>query len=531
MIPYIILLLIIATYFVTLPKIFEKAGVEGWKGYVPFYNFIVWAKILRKPWWWLLLLLVPGVNILMLAIYGVLTSQAFDKREFKDYLIAIVAPFYVMPQYAFKDEFKFVGTIEWGENNKKPKWREWGDAIVFAVIAATIIRTFIFEAFTIPTPSMEKSMLVGDYLFVSKMSYGAKLPNTPMSLPFMHHTIVGTESTPSYVEWFSLPYFRLPGLGDVERGDVVVFNFPEGDTVDAANQAPSYYQTIRDKAWQLSGGRNVQQFEAEKKKWLAQARLKMIDKKLLVRPVDKRENYIKRCVGIPGDQLEIKNGQIHVNGAMYDDPQKLQFNYVLSSMDGQPFTNAEFGQWKMKYDITASDIYVIPESNGTQVVLPLTEENRKSFEMFTHVTRLNDEKLPVGQNPGGPQNYFPVFPNNPQYNWTKDNFGPITIPKKGTSVELTAATLPIYERIIDVYEANDLVVQDGKIMINGQEATSYEFKMDYYWLMGDNRHNSQDSRFWGFVPEDHVVGKAVFIWYSSDPVTGTRSDRVFTFVE
>ena len=239
--PIIILLLLIAVYFATWYKLFEKAGEEAWKGFVPFLNIVIWLKILKRPWWWLFLLLVPGINLLMLIILNVETAKAFNLRTTKEQWLAGIIPHLVFIQIAYQNKGSYVGPIDW-TGRKKGMAREWGEAIIFAVVAATIIRTFLMEAYTIPTPSMEKSLMVGDYLFVSKISYGPKLPNTPISFPFAHHTLPLTHHTKSYVEWFKLPYFRLPGLGSVERMDAVVFNFPEGDTVATNYQNTGYYQ-------------------------------------------------------------------------------------------------------------------------------------------------------------------------------------------------------------------------------------------------------------------------------------------------
>ncbi len=539
MVPYIFLFIVIACWFACFPKIFEKAGVESWKGFVPIYNIVIWLKIMEKPWWWILLLLAPGVNLLMLIIMHVELGKSFNLRSGKDAILAIFVPMYVLPTLAFKEGHKFVGPIKYDDKtNKKSRSKEWGDAIIFAVVAATIIRTFMLEAFTIPTPSMESSMLVGDYLFVSKVSYGPKLPNTPISFPFAHHTLPLTEKTPSYVEWFSMPYLRLPGIGSVERNDVVVFNFPEGDTVVADDQAPSYYALIRDKAldvyriqknlqWNQITLAHVADFEKQRDHFESIARdAYHKNKELLVRPVDKRENYIKRCVGIAGDKIEIINREIYINGERTEGPEKMMFGYSgrVSSI------NPEF--LRKQYGIEAHSI----NQNGQDITLHLTNEQLekiKAIKEFAHLTPDIDLKAENGNlNPDNVwYRYFPVFPNSPKYQWTKDNFGPLDIPAAGTTVQLNLDNLPIYERIISVYEAHDLEVKGADIFIDGVKADSYTFSMDYYWLRGDNRHNSLDSRFWGFVPEDHVVGKAVFIWFSKDPITGIRWNRLFSLVD
>lgn len=387
-------------------------------------------------------------------------------------------------------------------DGKQTKVVEWIDAIIFAVIAATFIRMFFIEAYTIPTSSMEKSMLIGDYLFVSKTSYGPKLPNTPLSFPFVHHTMPFSRTTKSYVEWIKNPYKRIAGFGKVKNNDVVVFNFPEGDTVALNVQNQSYYSLVRnygrDRVWK------------EKETF----------GEIVARPVDKRENYIKRCVGIPGDVLEYKNGQLYVNGKEQQHFPGMQRDCVVTT-DGTGLNRRTLDQLKIAED----DRHAI---SNTQYLFPLTLENEGKLKAMKNVSSV--QPTPVA--PGNwDQNIFP-FSN--KYAWNVDNFGPLEIPKKGQTVKLTIDNLPLYQRIIDLYEENDLKVNGEKILINGKEADSYTFKMDYYWMMGDNRNNSADSRYWGFVPEDHIVGKAVFVWLSLDKdqpfYNKIRWNRLFSFV-
>ncbi len=368
------------------------------------------------------------------------------------------------------------------DQKKKSALIEWVDALIFAVIAATLIRMFFIEAFTIPTSSMEKSLLVGDYLFVSKVSYGPKMPNTPIAFPFAHHTLPLTKNTKSYVEWVKWDYKRLAGLGDIERNDITVFNFPEGDTVVLQHPDQSYYALKR----QLGRERILNNFD------------------ITVRPVDKRENYIKRCVAIPGDSLKIEHGQLFINGKPQEQVGKLQYKYKVIT-DGSrpnPLSLQELG-------LSNEDIKKGQISNN-EYIYPLTNEMAEKLQKFSIVESVTKEEAPEG--------YYVdyIFPHDPNYKWNDDNFGPLWIPAKGETVALDTNNLPLYERIIDVYEKNDLQVKDSTIYINGKPADSYTFQRDYYFMMGDSRHNSADSRFWGFVPEDHVVGKAVFIWLSLD---------------
>jgi signal peptidase I len=366
---------------------------------------------------------------------------------------------------------------------RQTKVVEWVDAIIFAVIAATFIRMFFIEAYTIPTSSMEKSMMVGDYLFVSKTAYGPKLPNTPVAFPFVHHTLPFTAATPSFSEIIHNKYKRLAGFGRIKNDDVVVFNFPEGDTVATNIQDRSYYDLVR------SFGR--QRVITDKRSF----------GDIIYRPVDKRENYIKRCVAIPGDSLKIVAGQVYINGKAQKEIPGLQAKYLVT-IQGTSLNSSAME----KLDISPDDI----QGSGSKMEILLTNENVKKMDAMKFI--LAKEKITVPKE----EREANIFPSDPQYTWNLDNFGPIWIPKKGVTIQLTTKNLPLYRRIIDVYEENDLNVKDGVIYINGQVAKEYTFKMDYFWMMGDNRYNSADSRYWGFVPEDHVVGKASFVWLSLD---------------
>ncbi len=360
---------------------------------------------------------------------------------------------------------------------------EWIDAIIFAVIAASFIRMFFIEAYTIPTSSMEKSMLVGDYLFVSKTAYGPKVPNTPLSFPFVHNKLPFI-NTKSYVEWIKTPYRRLAGFGKVKNNDVVVFHFPEGDTVASKLPTRSYYQLIstygRERVW--SDKRNFGE--------------------IIVHPVDKRENYIKRCVGIPGDVIELKQGILYVNGKKQHHFDGMQYNYIVQT-NGTSINPKTLE----RLHIARADRH---EFSSTQYIFPLTDENVEKLKSFNNV--ISVEKML--EKPGVWDKN--IFPASEHFKWNVDNFGPLTIPAKGKTVSLSIESLPLYKRLISVYENNKLEVKDSTIYINGEAASGYTFKMDYYWMMGDNRHNSADSRYWGFVPEDHVVGKAEIIWLSLD---------------
>ncbi|MGD9993225.1 MAG: signal peptidase I [Salinivirgaceae bacterium] len=366
---------------------------------------------------------------------------------------------------------------------KQTKVVEWVDAIIFAVIAASFIRTFFFEAYTIPTSSMEKSLLVGDYLFVSKSAYGPRKPITPISFPFVHHSMPASNNMkPSFSEAWQRDYFRMAGYRTIKNNDVVVFNFPEGDTVCLENQAPSYYQLVRD--------------YGRERIWNEYT--------VAHRPVDKCENYIKRCVAIPGDSLKIVNGQLYINNNPQEVAGKVQYRYAILT-DGSSINPKAL----QKLGVSMEDFqqgYIQPG----YYVIPLTEEVAKRISTFNIVKSI--ERVNAGTRDGSKY----IFPHDARYAWNEDNFGPIWIPKEGATTPLTLENLPFYERIINHYEGNQLEVKDSVIYINGEAANSYTFAMDYYWMMGDNRHNSLDSRFWGYVPEDHVVGRASLVWLSLD---------------
>ena len=505
-------------YFVAahvgLYKIFEKMGEDGWKALVPFYGTYLAVKMVKKSLVWTIVYYVPFLGFVVWVGLIVELLKLLGKTDFKSHFLGVVFAGIYLPYIGFKEDVKFIGYDEAAKYKKSFK-REWADAIIFAVIAATVIRGFYLEAFTIPTSSMEQKLLVGDFLFVNKMAYGARVPNTPASFPFTHHSF--PESVPfiggnqSYLEWFKFPYAKLPKMGDVERNDCVVFNFPAGDTVIIERSAQIYEQVLRDASVEL----NVSVDQARKH----------IHKNFTIkaRPVDKKENYIKRCVGIPGDKLEIVNSQLMIDDQLAYFDEGAQFNYNVET-DGTGFSQDAL----QKKKITTENLTSIDDGMNDKYIVTMTDASVKKIKQFSQVTSVEKRIEPLGYK-GWRLNS--IFPNDSQYDWTVDNFGPILVPKKGATVELNIKTLALYRRIIKNYENNELKVNGDQILINGEVATSYTFKMDYYWMMGDNRHNSQDSRYWGFVPEDHIVGKAVFVWMSWDAQQGEiRWDRLFTLV-
>ncbi len=482
---YIILLVLFSAATVAgLWGIFVKAGEAGWKVLVPFYNMYIWLQIIRKPLWWYIFLLIPFINVFVILLMIVEILKCFKKYGLLEQAAGVIFPFVYLPYLAFTATQKYHDPDTLAPV-KKTVVREWVDAIIFAVIAASIIRIFFFEAYTIPTSSMEKTLLVGDYLFVSKVSYGPKVPNTPLSFPFVHHTLPLTESTKSYLEWISLPYYRFPGFSSIKNMDVVVFNYPDGDTLSTKLQSTmSYYQLVRqygrDAVW------NNKESIGE----------------IIARPVDKRENFIKRCIGIPGDTIRIIDSKVFINGKPEQNPGKRQFKYIVHT-DGNPINTRNLE----KLNITESPQIF----NNGDYELTLSDESLEGIRQFSNVKSI---ELEINQKGLWDPN---IFPFDSTYRWNLDNFGPLWVPKAGATIKINGSNIMLYKRIIGVFEGNDLKIRDGKIFINGKETGSYTFRMNYYWMMGDNRHNSMDSRYWGFVPEDHVVGKASFVWLSMDP--------------
>ncbi|MGB0888215.1 MAG: signal peptidase I [Vicingaceae bacterium] len=510
-------LILSAIYFIAthigLYKIFEKMGEDGWKALVPFYSTYLAVKMVKKSWLWIIVYYVPFLGFVVWMGIIVELMKLLGKTSFKEHFLGVVFAGVYLPYIGFKEEVQFIGYEEAAKYKKSFK-REWADAIIFAVVAATVIRGLYLEAFTIPTSSMEQKLLVGDFLFVNKMAYGARVPNTPLSFPFTHHSfpdmIPIISGNQSYVEWFKFPYAKLPKMGDVERNDCVVFNFPAGDTVATEEPARIYEQMLRDASLELNVSEN-------------QARKLLHDNYTIkARPVDKKENYIKRCVGVPGDKLEIVDATLMINGEVGYFDEGAQFNYLVTT------NGTGFNEHMLKKKKITTEALRQVHGKPNQYIVTLTNETAAKIKQYSQVVSVEKqiEKKPKFVNPR-----LSVFPNDAQYNWTIDNFGPILIPKAGATVELNTKTLPIYRRIIKNYEGNDLKVEGNTIYINGKVATSYTFKMDYFWMMGDNRHNSQDSRYWGFVPEDHIVGKAVFVWMSWDSQQGgIRWDRLFSLV-
>ncbi|TDH28808.1 signal peptidase I [Segetibacter sp. 3557_3] len=502
---WIIFIIYIIGWHIGMYGLFKKAGIEPWKALIPFYNtwIIVEKTHIRKIWFWLQLIPIAGqfVTIWITIIF----VMHFGKVTLPDHAATTFIPFIYLPYIASSKQVRYIGH-EGFRRYIKPASREWIDAGVFAVVAATIIRTFVFEAYTIPTGSMEKTLLINDFLFVNKMSYGPRIPQTPLSFPFVHNIMPGSTTTPSYTKLIQLDYRRVPGFGDVKRNDVVVFNFPAGDTIinlpEFGSKDP-YYDVLRVR---YNGNREAL----------------MAEYPILVHPMDKTDNYIKRCVGVGGDVLQVKGGQLFINNQPGFIPPASQSDYIVET-NGQPYTE-EYLKDELMIDVNNPDDQAIGiyDKQKDSYIMNLSPEDVEKVKKQPNFKSIRPYLLDMPDD-----RLFPYDRGN--YNWTADNYGPIMIPQKNSTVQLTPQNMSIYRRLISVYEHNELEEKGGKYFINGTETTTYTFKYNYYWMMGDNRHRSQDSRYWGFVPETHVVGKASLIWFSWQ--NGPRWNRLFKSIK
>ena len=486
---FILFLTVQFIHFLGTWKLYEKAGRKAWKAAIPVYNAIVLLGIIKRPKWWVILLFIPIVNLIMFPVLWIETCRSFGYTTTKDTFLAILTlGFYIAyinyatdAQYRPDRELKAPTVVG-----------EWVSSIAFAIIAATIVHNYFIRPYVIPSSSLEKTLLIGDYLFVSKFHYGARVPMSTVALPMIHDTIPLVKSK-SYVfsddyenrenaftNKFQLPYMRLPGLTSIKRNDIVVFGQPADTLRDMNKLTPdrSYYK-----------------------------------------PIDKKLNLVKRCVGIAGDSLEIRDGYIYINGerSILPPNAKPQWYHIIDT-EGQKFSDAAL----MRYNVRFKEAYTTQDG---KYLLNLTDEEAALIAknpIVKSVTKKIDPK---------DKSDLELFPQSPLYRWNIDNFGPIYIPKKGATVSITKETIPFYKRIIREYEKNDLTFVNDDIYINGKKADSYTFKQDYYWMMGDNRQNSLDARRWGYVPFDHVIGKPIMVWFSVDNETGKiRWDRIFMTV-
>ena len=500
------IIFIVATigWHIGLFGMFKKAGIEGWKALIPFYN--TWCMVekieLRKFWFFLQLIPIAGQFItIWITIKFV---EHFGRFGIGHHAATVLIPFIYFPYLGFSPSERYAG-IKVVDNYKKSSGREWIDAAAFAIVAATIIRTFVFEAYTIPTPSMEKTLLVNDFLFVSKSSYGPRIPNTPVAMPFVHHTLPILNSK-SYSEIIKIPYTRW-FASPVKRNDVVVFNFPVNDTLindeERFGSRTTYYQAIRDmgrdKVWEDYG--NI----------------------IITRPVDKRENFIKRAVAVGGDVLQIINGKVFISGKSYDIFPESERYFKLSLPPNGYIDEERLKEMGIEAKEIRGDMQQLPDRS---YLVNITNKEKSALKIppgYSLQEFVVDSLNPYYSS----SQLFPYYDNI--HKWSVDNYGPLLIPGRGLSIELNEDNLIRYQRCIEVYEGNKLEKKDGKIYINGQPATRYTFKMNYHFMMGDNRHNSLDSRYWGFVPEDHVVGKASLIWFSWE--NGPRWKRLFNGIK
>lgn len=471
-------------------KLYIKAGRHPWEAFVPVYNAVVLMKIINRPWWWVILLFLPIVNLIMLAVVWVETARSFGKNSNLDTFLAVITLGFYNYYLNYVSDVKYV---EDRSLHPKSGAGDWVSSILFAIVAATIVHTYFIQPFTIPSSSLEKSLLVGDFLFVSKFHYGARVPMTTVAAPMVHDTIplLNTKSylfddhkgSNSWKNKLQLPYLRIPGFEDIERNDIVVFNQPADTLLDMNDFHPdrNYYK-----------------------------------------PIDKKTNLVKRCVGVAGDSLEIRNGFVYINGKKNELPDRahLQFSYKVDVKPGQGFDNNILSYLKTRYDITDG---IYRDNNGDIIVPAATDFAADQFKNHPSVANITRQIAEKGVR--DPK----IFPHDPDYKWNLDFFGPLYIPEAGKTIDINLKVLPLYKRVITEYEGNSLQVKGNQILINGEVATTYTFKQNYYWMMGDNRHNSIDARSWGFVPFDHVVGKPVFIWMSWDGKK-PRWERFFTTV-
>jgi signal peptidase I len=513
-------------FLVLLPAIglfgmFKKAGVEGWKAFVPFYNVWIMVELAGMKRYWFYLQFIPIVGWFITLAILIDFVKTFGKFTFWEHALTVLVPILYFSYIGFNSTDRYLGP-DIVHKHKKSTIREWVDAAIFAIVAAGLIRMFLFEAYVIPTPSMERSLLVNDFLFVSKTAYGSRVPNTPLAFPLVHHTFPGIK-TKSYLEWIKLDYRRWFAK-PIKRNDVVVFNFPVGDTVINNEDDIEVDEAGRPSGMKYGSQRTY--YTAIRDLGSRQAVWDRYGDKIIVRPVDKRENFIKRCVAIAGDTLEIRDGVVFINGKANDIPPHAQTDFILVT-NGQPI---DYFVLEEKFKVSQGSIQSDSRTPNTYY-LTLEEGFVSELQKMPFVKSLTRYSSQYDQNSVLYESAGPaIFPHDTvNCKWTIDNYGPLYIPQKGATIQLTPEIYSRYQRVIRTYERNDFEMRDGKFYLNGQPTGSYTFKMNYYWLMGDNRHNSLDSRYWGFVPEDHVVGKASLIFFSWEG--GPRWKRIFRSIK
>lgn len=480
-------LIVQVIHFLGTWKLYVKAGRKAWEAAVPIYNAVVLMKIINRPWYWVILLFIPIVNLIMFPVVWIETLRSFGRNKTTDTVLGLLS----FGLYIYYINYtQDVSHIKDRSRIPRTSGGEWVSSILFAVVAATIVHTYVMQPFTIPTSSLEKTLLVGDFLFVSKFHYGARTPMTAVAFPMVHDTIPILKSK-SYLKDLQIPYFRFPGFQKIKQNDIVVFSWPPDTLTNITNPRS----------------------------------------KVDIKPLDKKSNYVKRCVGLPGDSLEVRDGYVYINGTKNELPgrAKLQFGYAFRTENPlNPSFAAE------QYDIT--DLYPMDNPPSYRVFRAMmTDASYERFKNYPGMDTIFKTTAKKGVSD------LSTFPQSPYYQWNTDYFGAMYIPKAGASVAITAETLPLYRRIIEVYEGSEMgiknkISQSGtQVLLNGNPLTSYTFKLDYYWLMGDNRNNSQDARMWGFVPFTHVVGKPVLVWMSWNSnakgiMNKIRWERLFTTV-
>ena len=521
----IYLLVLYILICLTLTKLFAKAGIASSKAWIPGLNFVEWCDLIGRPRWWAALLLIPIVNIFIFCGMAVDLVRSFGQYKFMDSFWAVVFTPYIFWKIGTAKQCVYVGKtldleadyarqiqeataakddyllkkLVFNNPYKKSEIREWTEAIVFAVFAASFIRMFLIEAYVIPTSSMESSLLVGDFLFVSKANYGIRTPQTVASIPLLHNRLPFNLGE-SYLRNPSLDYHRFFKFEDIERNDPVVFNYPEGDSVFVRPE----------RTYSIHDYRRFGVFDNPNSAGLLD--------EMVVRPMDKMDFYIKRCVAIAGDSIKIVNKQLYLRTA---------------STTWEPAVNAP--NMQLQYTVKAKGGGPVNTSKLDEIGVNVSDTDYKNNQYNLNNSQVQQLRAMGAEvTEGMRQESFPTyfFPHDTlRFKWDADNFGPLYIPKAGEQIALTAANMSIYRRAIQVYERNELREADGKIFINGVESNSYTFKLNYYWMMGDNRHNSEDARVWGFVPETHVVGKPLFIWFSTKGASitnGIRWRRIFS---
>jgi signal peptidase I len=497
---FICLIIFWLGWHIGIYSMLKKAGVENTKAMIPIYNTWEVVKLCNIPKIWFWIQLIPILGQFVSLWISIIFVMHFKKVNLVNHALTVFVPFIYLPYLGYSAKEKWYGT-EALVHYHKPASREWIDAAVFAVVAATLIRTFIFEAYVIPTESMEKTLLVNDFLFVDKITYGARVPQTPISFPFVHNTMPGAPTTPSYVKWVQLDYSRLFKIRDINRNDVVVFNVPVGDTIindpEYGSKNP-YYDVLRSPEFNGDREKLKEQFP------------------ILVHPIDKTDNYIKRCVGVPGDLLQVKESQLWINGQPAFVAPNAQTEYIVVT-NGNPLPE-DFIEETLGISTTeATNDFRVIDSKANSYLINMTAGAAASLKKMPQVLSVtNYVENTVGY----------TFPNDvAHFPFSVDNFGPIRIPKKEDIISLNDSTIELYRRLITNYEHNTLEKVNDQYLLNGKPSTTYTVKQNYYWMMGDNRHRSQDSRYWGYVPETHIVGRAALIWFSYNK--SIRWNRLF----